>query len=129
MANIFPSTITPNFINFSLPTLNKSKEKFNTTDFNQRIYEQNFLGYQLTLDFNNLNFAQKTLLKEFYINQKGMIFQFPLTYFDSRFPLTINSRLKLIKFWNFNSFQVKPKILNDFRSTFDISLVVIGCRG
>ena len=129
MATSFPSNPLPNYINFSLPPVSKSLEKFNTTDFNQRVYEQNFLGYQLTLDFNNLNFQQKTTLQDFYLQQEGRIFQFSLSYFDNRFPTTINNRLKRISYWSFNSFNITPKILNDFRSTYNINVVCSGYRG
>jgi hypothetical protein len=129
MATIFPLTPQPNFINFTLPEISKSLEKFNTTDFTQKVYEQNFLGYQLSLDFNNLNFQQKIIIQDFYLQQEGRIFQFPLSYFDTRFPSTINNRLKRIKFWSFNGCNITPKILNDFRSTYNINILCSGCRG
>lgn len=120
----FPTTLTPNFVDFSLPEYLGSSQEFKATDYVQAIYQDTSVGLELTGRYEKLPLVKLNTLRLFYQQVSVESFLLP-TDFLTNFDSTIKTVLTEFPYWVFkDSIKIQPYIINKTNKIYNCQIVL-----
>lgn len=120
----FPTGLTPNFVDFTLPEYLGSSQEFKSTDYLQAIYQDTAVGLQLIGRYEKLPLVKLTSLRDFYRQVSVQSFLLP-TDFLTNFDSTIKPVLTEFNFWVFKeAVKIQPYIINKTNKIYNCQITL-----